>query len=178
MNSSQSDPDPIRSTSTLIRMSGLLLCILGMGGIFVPGVVSLVIEVFLGWLMVIGGLLWGYTSYQFRGRSFISWLKPLILIVGGSILLSNPASGIDAIALILSIYLFTDAFGSFGMAYERYPLAGWIWLLVNGTLSLALAVLILIGWPQASTIYLGIYVGISLLFDGLSLFILGLALKH
>jgi|GEM_PF-5114377 len=124
MNSSQSDPDPIRSTSTLIRMSGLLLCILGMGGIFVPGVASLVIEIFLGWLMVIGGLLWGYTSYQFRGRSFISWLKPLILIVGGSILLSNPASGIDAIALILSIYLFTDAFGSFGMAYERYPLGG------------------------------------------------------
>jgi len=47
---------------------------------------------------------------------------------------------IAAITLLISFYLLTDAFGSFGLTFERCPLPGWRWMILNGVLSLALAV--------------------------------------
>jgi len=162
---------------TPLLIAGILLAIVGAAGIFLPGVLSLAIEIFLGWLMIVGGILWGYYNYRWHGSTFISWLKPLILFAGGILLLVYPVSGIAAITLLVSFYLIIDAFGSFGMAFEFRPQPGWIWMILNGVLSLALAILILMGWPATSPIYLGIIVGISLLFDGVSLFMLGIAMK-
>ena len=159
-------------------VSGLLLAILGVVGIFFPGELSITIEVFLGWLMIVGSIFWSYHVFQWHRSSFISWLKPLALFVGGFLLLIYPVSGIAAITLLVSFYLFTDAFGSFGMAFEHRSGSGRFWMILNGILSLALAILILIGWPLSSPVYLGIIVGISLLFDGMSLFMFGIAVKN
>jgi len=177
MNRNESGQGLGKTVKTSTWVAGLLLAILGAAGIILPGVMSLTLEIFLGWLMVTGGVFFGYYTFKNLGRSFIAWLKPLILIVAGVLLLANPVSGIAAIALLVSFYFFTDAFGSFGLAYERYPLSGWGWMVINGIMSLLLAVLILIGWPVTSAFYLGMYVGISLLFDGISLFMLGMAMK-
>ena len=177
MSTVTTDQDPIKSVRTPLLIAGVLLALVGAIGIFLPGVLSLAIEIFLGWLMIAGGILWAYYTYHVRSSSFISWLKPVILLVGGILLLVYPVSGIAAITLLVSFYLLTDAFGSFGLAFERRPLHGWFWMILNGVLSLVLAVLILVGWPVTSPIYLGIIVGISLLFDGVSLFMFGVAMK-
>ena len=177
MNTVTPNQDPMQSVRMPLLIAGVLLMILGVAGIFLPGVLSLAIEIFLGWLMIAGGVMWAYFTYQWHGASFNSWLKPLILVAGGILLLVYPVSGIAAITLLISFYLIIGAFGNFALAFERRPLTGWIWMLFNGVLSLLLAVLILMGWPTTSPIYLGIIVGISLLFDGLLLFMLGVAMK-
>ncbi len=177
MNRVSNEQYPRKSSNKAVWVIGLLLAILGVVGIFLPGRLSFAIELFLGWLMIVGGVFWGYYIYQSHASSFIAWLKPLILVIGGGLLLFYPISGIAMIVLLLSFYLFTDAFGSFGLAYEHHPRPGWIWMVVNGIFSLVLAVLVLIGWPLTSPFYLGIVVGISLLFDGLSIFMLGLSMK-
>ena len=177
MNTKSTDQNTMKPVRSPLLIAGGLLTLLGTAGIFLPGALSLTIEIFLGWLMIAGGILWGYYNYRWHGTTFISWLKPLILFAGGVLLLVYPVSGIAAITLLVSFYLITDAFGSFALAFEFRPLSGWIWMILNGVLSLALAILILVGWPATSPIYLGIIVGISLLFDGVSLFMLGLAIK-
>jgi uncharacterized membrane protein HdeD (DUF308 family) len=48
-------------------------------------------------------------------------------------------------------------------------------MVFNGLLSLVLAIALLIGWPAASPMLLGLYIGISLLFDGLALVFMSLA---
>jgi uncharacterized membrane protein HdeD (DUF308 family) len=49
----------------------------------------------------------------------------------------------------------------------------WLVWLFNGIASLALGVLFVIGWPMSSILLIGILVGISLLFDGISLLLGG-----
>ena len=88
-------------------------------------------------------------------------------------MLYSPAAGIAALGLLLSFYLMMDAFGSFTLAQAHYPAKGWGWMLVNGLFSLALAVLFLIGWPATSIWLVGLYVAISLLFDGIALSVIG-----
>lgn len=177
MNKVTTNQDLVKSMGTSVWVTGLLLALLGGAGIFFPGALSLTIEVFLAWLMIMGSILWGYYVYQWHRTALISWLKPLVLLIGGILLLVYPVTGVAAITLLISFYLFTDAFGSFALAFERRPLSGWFWMILNGVVSLVLAVLILVGWPSTSPIYLGIIVGISLLFDGISLFMLGFAMN-
>ena len=79
--------------------------------------------------------------------------------------------------LLLAIYLLLDAFGSFALAQSIHPVVGWGWMTFNGVTSMLLALLFLIGWPSTSLWLVGLYVGIALLFDGLTLLAIGWALR-
>ncbi len=172
-----SDINTLKSSRKYFFIIGGLLILLGIVGIFLPYALSITIEIFLGWLMLTGGILWAWNTYKWHRTTFNSWLKPLILLAGGILLLVFPVSGVASITLMISFYLITDAFGSFTLAFERRPLSGWVWMILNGIMSFALALLLLWGWPMTSPVYLGIIVGISLLFDGLALFMLAMAMK-
>jgi uncharacterized membrane protein HdeD (DUF308 family) len=169
--------DPGEKMISRIKLSGILLIALGILGIFVPQLLSLFVEGFLAAMMLIGAAVSAYHTYHFNRSSITDWLKPLILLIGGVLLLVYPSSGVAAIILMVSFYFFTDAFASFALSYERYPTPGWFWMTLNGVLSTLLAFLVLIGWPESSLMYLGIFIAISLIFDGWVLFMLSRTLK-
>ena len=154
---------------------GVLLTLVGIAGAVVPQITSIVVDVFLGWLLIMAGVLAAYIAFLGRWHSMIAWAKPVLLIIIGGLFLYYPAVGIAAMALLLTTYLLLDAFSSFGLAYDYYPLNGWIWMVINGVVSLALAVFVLMGWPITSVIFVGLYVGLSLMFDGLTLIFMSLA---
>jgi len=154
---------------------GVALIVTGLTGAIMPQFLSLVSELFLGWLAIMAGVLSGYIVFLSRGRSMIAWLKPALLLLTGALFLLYPLAGIAAMALLLTIYLMLDALASFGLAHDYHPLEGWGWMVFNGLLSLILAIALLVGWPAASPILLGFYIGISLLFDGLALVFMSLA---
>jgi uncharacterized membrane protein HdeD (DUF308 family) len=172
------EQDILKPMPRSLTFLGVALVILGTIGIVFPNALALAVELYLGWIMIMGGLVWLYYAYKLRANSFGSWIKPTVLLVGGGLWLAFPASGIAALTLLISFYLFMDAFGSIALAFERRPLQGWFWLLFNGALSLTLAIFILAGWPATSAFYLGVFVGISLLFDGISLLMLSMTLKE
>ena len=88
-------------------------------------------------------------------------------------MLFYPMNGIAVIGLLLAVYLVLDAFGSFTFARMIYPLKGWGWMAFNGAISLLLVTLTVVDWPTSSTVIVGLYVAISLFFDGWALIYLG-----
>lgn len=178
MNMTTLNPkDFVYSMRKPLILTGSLMAILGAIGIIFPNLLSIAIEIYLGWIMLAGGILWLYYAFKLHVHSVGGWVKPIILLVAGGLWLANPAVGIAALTLLISFYLFSDAFASFVMAFERRLMSGWGWLMFNGIISLLLAVIILAGWPATSTLYLGLFVSISLLFDGWTLIMLGSSLK-
>ncbi len=177
MTEKSTPQDFIKAFERSILVVATVLALLGFIGIFMPHVVSFTIEIFLGLIMIIGGVFFAYYSYQYHTRSFIGWLKPVILIMVGVLFLMKPGAGIAAFTLLVTFYLLVDAYAGFALSYLRHPAPGWGWFLLNGLLSLTLAVLLMVGWPSTSPVFLGLYISISLLFDGISLFMLGLKLK-
>lgn len=155
-------------------IAGILLIIVGITGAVLPQVMSLVVSAFLGWLLITGGVLTGYLAFLGRGRSMIAFLKPVLLVITGAMFVFYPLAGLAAIALLLTVYLLLDAFGGFGLAYDLYPMRGWAWMAFNGLMSFILALVLFIGWPLTSPIMVGLFIGISLFFDGLALVSLGL----
>lgn len=164
------------SRKTVITTSVVLL-LLGVAGIALPQFMSMAIAFFVGWLMIFaGGIALYITWHGFRDRWAV-WLKPFALITIGLILLLHPVAGAAALGLILAVYFLFDGFAGVGSALEMRPHRGWGWLMFNGVLSLLLAAVFILGWPFTSVWLIGLFIGISLFFDGLTLLMLGLAAR-
>ncbi len=162
---------------TYTLVVGILLIILGIGGFFLPELMSLGVEIFFAWLLIIGGLLWAFHTFQYNAKSVMDWIKPVLLLIPGGLMLVYPLTGVAAIGLLLAVYLLLDAFGSFLLAQTIYPASGWGWMVFNGIMSLVLALLFLTGWPATSLWLVGIYISISLFFDGATLIAISTALR-
>lgn len=152
---------------------GIILTLIGIIGIILPQLMSLETVLLIAVLFLLGGAVWLVHAYKYSGIRWSDWLKPVLLLISGALMLFYPMSGIVAIGLLLSIYLLLDAFGSFILAYGLHPEKGWIWMVFNGLASLVLALLFLIGWPETSVWLVGLFVAISLFFDGVTLVYIG-----
>ncbi len=151
------------------KTAGIILMVIGAIGAMFPIAASLTTLVFVSWILVFAGVLTGYFTYKSNAGDWTGWLKSLIFLGVGIYMLVSPAGGIATLGLIFAIYFFMDAFSGFIMASSFYPNKGWgIWTL-NAVLSLAMAMIFVIGWPQTSILLIGLLVGFSLFFDGLAL---------
>ncbi len=157
---------------------GGFFLLLGLLGIILPSVLSLVASAFLGWMLLTGGFLSLYFAFLAKWRSAWAWVKAILLTFTGSLILFNPVAGILAVALLITLYLLMDAVGNFTLAQALYPHKGWGWMAANGVLSLGLALIMVFALPVATVVLVGLYLGISLLFDGIALIMLGLASRH
>ena len=156
-------------------LSGIVLTIIGLIGILLPPIVSLSISFFVSLLLILSGVVSGYQAFLSYQKSMIAWLKPFLLVVTGILILIYPVAGIAAIGIMLAIYFLMDAFAGFSMMFELHELRGAFWLAINSVVSLILGITLIAGWPTSSILLVGLFVGISLFMDGLTLLILGLA---
>jgi len=158
-------------------ITGILLVILGTVGFFLPGLMSLGAALLVAWLLIIGGIVWAGHTYKYDAKSVMNWIKPVLLLITGGLMLFYPLTGIAAVGLLLAVYLLLDAFSSFALAQAMHPASGRGWMVFNGAASLILALLFLYGWPATSLWLVGLYISISLFFDGAALIAISTAHK-
>jgi len=78
----------------------------------------------------------------------------------------------------LALYLAAKATLEFILAYRLRPLPGSGWLFFDGMITLVLAIMIWRTWPASTAWAIGILVGISMLFSGISRLMLSLAARR
>jgi len=166
-----------RSRKAVIIISVILL-LTGIAGIALPQVMSFVVAVFIGWLLILAGAIVFYITWHGFRKRWIAWLKPFVLLTVGFLVLFYPVIGAAALGLLLAVYFMLDGFAGVVFARELRPHRGWGWLMFNGVLSFMLAAVFLIGWPFTSAWLVGLFIGISLVIDGITLLMLGLAAKN
>ena len=106
------------------------------------------------------------------------WLNAvfaLVRIVAGLALLYCVPSGLRVLTLVFAVFLMVEgAFAIFG-AFKIRRQMGWIPLLLNGIITLALGLMVYAHWPTGSVWILGLFFGISLICHGFALFVLGIS---
>lgn len=150
---------------------GMLMVMLGVGALLFPFFASLAIELMVGWILVISGLIGAAQALrtnQWRGFGF-SLLSALLSLVVGTMLLLFPYTGVLSLTLLVALFFAAGGIFRIMLAVRLRPLDNWGWLMVSGILSLTLAVIILTQWPEAATWVVGVLVGIDLIFSGLIL---------
>ena len=92
-------------------------------------------------------------------------------------MLMHPLLGVLSLTLVLAVFLLFEGILelAFYFRIRRIRHAGWI--LFDGIVTLILGILIWAQWPSSSVWVIGTLVGISLIFSGISRFMLSLAVR-
>ena len=171
------EEDLFEKFSKYSKITGIIFVILGIIGIVEPVFMSLATVTFVSWLMLFAGLMAGYFTYISNKHEMAGYLKSFVLIAISLFMIFYPMSGVGTVGLLLAIYFFMDSFAGFSLALSMRPAKGWIWWLVNAIFSMLIGILFVAGWPFSSLYLIGLLVGFSLFFDGISLLITGSIFK-
>lgn len=151
-------------------IEGFVLVALGALAIIVPPIATLAVEMLIGWLLLISGLVGLVGTFRMRSSPGFAWslLSALIGIAAGVILLARPLSGAVSLTLVLSVFLVFEGVASIMLAlHHRRDFAGrWAMLLFSGLIDLVLAGIIFAGLPGTAAWAIGLLVGINLVVGG------------
>jgi uncharacterized membrane protein HdeD (DUF308 family) len=165
----EKDKTILESFSMYSKLAGIIFIILGILGITFPVITSLTTAYFIAWLLLFGGVTLVFHTYKTNKKDWLGWFKAFIFILSGALTFAYPATGVAALGIILATYLFMDGFVSFALAIEQKGEKGWWLILINSIFSVILGAIFIAGWPFNSIFLVGLYIGISLFFDGIVL---------
>ena len=156
------------------------MIVAGCLAILVPPLSGIAVTLFVAWLMILAGVVhWIYTwQRRHRPGMWWGWLLGIVFVGAGICMLAFPVAALASLTLLLGVYLVVDAVLEFTLAFRLRPLNGWGWLLFDGLVALVLAIIIFMRWPHSALWVIGTLVGISILFSGLSRFMLSLSARH
>lgn len=148
---------------------GVLLVILGLIAIARPVYATIASTLVFGWLFIFAGIAQIVYAFSSRLAGQVVWklLLGILYLGAGIIVLSNVFSGAIALTLILGITIFVQGAIQVILAFAIRPARSWVWVLVSGILGIILGILIWSEWPFNAAWLIGLWVGISLLFNGI-----------
>src|SRR5262249_26072041 len=157
----------------LFLVQGIVMLVLGMLALARPMIATLGVEIFAGWLFLVGGivgLIGIFTAWKTPGFVW-GLIRAVMAILIGILLLWRPLAGILTLTLLLAAF-----FAAQGVAQiiasisQRAALPGsWLWVLLSGVIDLILAAIIISGWPGTAAWVLGLLVGVNLIMSGVAL---------
>jgi uncharacterized membrane protein HdeD (DUF308 family) len=159
---------------------GVVMLVLGLLAIAVPEIASLAIAILIGWLFFVGGILRTLSLLRHRGMPGFAWslLTAVLAIVLGLVLLFRPLAGVLTLTIALVVFFVLEGIAAILLAIEhRRHLPSWGWVLLSGLVDLFLAYLIWDGWPSSAGWAIGLLVGISMVFAGISLVMTAIAAR-
>jgi len=164
----------------LLLTAGIISTVLGAIAIIVPPLASVTITYLVGILLLIGAVAYvaEAISRGSTGHRIWSALLAVLYVFAGVWLIINPVSGTITLTWILAIFFLLIGVLRLiaGIASRgKVPNAGWT--IVNGVLSIVIAVLVIGDLPSSAAWAIGLLVGIQLLFDGIALIATAMAGK-
>jgi uncharacterized membrane protein HdeD (DUF308 family) len=148
----------------------ILMILAGVLAIAMPLAAGIAVNLVVAWLLLFSGVAHLVFAWHVRSAGGLAWEVLLGLLYGfvGVYMLMHPALGLASLTLALTIYLFADGAFEFVQWGALRRLPGAVWLLLDGVITLILAVLIWRTWPSSTEWVIGTLVGISMLFSGVS----------
>jgi uncharacterized membrane protein HdeD (DUF308 family) len=173
---SSSDVRPARGW--LIGL-GVVLAILGVLAVAASVATTLMSVLLLGGVLIVGGLVQIVHAFSAArwGGVVLSLLAGVLYTVVGALLLTRPVEGAVVITLLLAAFLLVAGlFRILAAGVLELPNSGWV--LASGVISLLLGIGIWAQWPVSGLWVIGAYVGIEMIAYGVSLAMLGRALRE
>jgi uncharacterized membrane protein HdeD (DUF308 family) len=157
-----------KTSSNMLMLEGVVLIVLGTIAILVPVIFTLAVETLVGAVLVIGGLVRGYSAFKAPSTRSVMWslIAALVAIVAGVLLLVFPLDGVLTLTAVVIALLIIEGVTKIVASFQINRARGWGWLLFTGILDLALGFILWIGLPGTALWAIGLLVGISLIFTG------------
>jgi len=159
-----------------IKIWGWLTLIVGFLAVSSPFVSGVWAATMVAILLIVAGV--SRFIHAFQGGGFWSGLFGLMALITGGVMVAKPLLGLASLTMVLIIYFLAHGISEIIAAFQFRPEKGWGWLLLSGVVSILLSQLILNQWPFSGAWAIGTLVGIQLIFSGMTMIMLGSAVKR
>jgi uncharacterized membrane protein HdeD (DUF308 family) len=155
---------------------GIAAIVLGIIGLGFTGLATLAGVLYFGWLLFIGGVLrLGHAFYTRHWQGvLLNVLAGLLWLFVGGLIIARPTMAAAPLTFVLGLMFFVSGIFKLVVASMlRYP--QWGWTIVDGCISILLAILILDQWPSSAFWVIGLFISIDLIFEGWAMVAMALA---
>jgi uncharacterized membrane protein HdeD (DUF308 family) len=158
----------------------VLLILAGLLAVLIPPLSGLAFTLIFAWAMIFSGITHFVFAFKTHTTGGLVWelLVGAIYLFTGVYLLLHPLDALFSLTLILAVYLFFEGVVETILSFQLRPRHGANWLLIDGVITLILAIMIWRSWPASTAWVIGTLVGISMIFSGFSRLMLSLAAKR
>jgi uncharacterized membrane protein HdeD (DUF308 family) len=170
----------LRTATTWSIVVSVLLIAAGVLAIAAPQIAGIAITAVVAWLLLISAILHLMLAWRSGTAGGVVW-EILLGVVYGAIafyLFAHPALGMASLTLALAVYLVIEGMLEFAAWWQLRASSGSVWLLLDGIVTLVLAMMIASTWPSSAAWVLGTLVGLSMLFSGISRLMLSLSVRR
>jgi uncharacterized membrane protein HdeD (DUF308 family) len=171
--------DTVRLHWQLFLTQGVIMVILGVLAVVWPQISTIAVDVYVGWLFLLSGVVGLATMFLAQNVPAFLWslLTAALSLFVGILLLWHPTEGAVSLTLVLiALFIVEGIFQiAASLSYRDVFPDSWGWMLASGIADLILAALIIKGWPSTASWALGLIVGVNLITSGAAITMVALA---
>lgn len=155
----------------LFLAEGIFFIFLGLCAIVVPQFFTVAIVVFLGWILLFGGIVHISRAFIFSNMPGFGWwlFMGILQVVIGYLFITEPIAGALTLTMLMTVFFALEGVAKISLAFMMRPLANWEFILFSGFTALVFALIIWISWSESAHWLLGLFLGINMVFLGWSL---------
>ncbi len=158
---------------------GIALIILGMIALAHSFMATVWTVAIVGWLLIFAGVAHGVYAFSTQTWGSMLWhlLVGVLDIIVGIWVLLDPLSGALTLTLLIAIMLIVSGIVQI-VASITYRLPNWVWGVLSGVIAVVLGGMVWRQWPVSALWFIGMAVGIMLIFRGWMWLMLGIMVKN
>lgn len=155
---------------------GILSIVAGIIALANPFAATLTAELLAGYMFMAIGILTLLSAFRDQGWKARIWALLLggVITVMGFNLVAHPLQGIVALTVTVAVLMVISGVFRLVLAFTPAAENARLPLFISGALSLVLAVMIFSNFPFSSLVVLGIFLGVELISNGVSLIFISL----
>lgn len=165
--------DALSAHWRLFMFQGAIMIVLGVFAVAVPPLATLTVDLYVGWLFMISGIVGLIAMFSAKDIPAFLWnlITAALSVAVGVLLVWKPVTGALSLTLVLAAFFVAEGIfqSATSIAYREVMRGSWGWMLVSGLADLALAAMIIMAWPLSAAWALGLIVGINLISSGWAL---------
>ncbi len=171
--------EALQKTIKSFKTLGIVILVIGILALIYPNGFGKVSAISIGACMILGGHFRMTLAIVAKsmGSIVLKFMFGLTMIFAGTGFIGNPDMALTTLTFAMILYLIVDGTVTSVYGYSLLSLGKGMFLLANGIISIVLAALVYMNWPESSHFILGIYIGVKLVIDGITLFLTGNMLK-
>jgi uncharacterized membrane protein HdeD (DUF308 family) len=160
-------PEEIGANRSWFAVLGAVLIVLGAIAVVAAFAATLATVLLFGVLLFLAGVAQVVNAATHAGRPGfgLHLTAGILYAVIGGLLVIDPVGGAVSLTLLLAALFLIAGIGRIVLGFQAQS----PWFTFSGAIDLLLGVLILVGWPETGTWVIGLFVGIEMIFAGISM---------
>ena len=119
---------------------------------------TIAVKVFLGWIILIGGLVTAFHAFSTQKWSafFYNLMVGVLYVLVGGWLAFLPLTGVITLTVMLATLFIVQGVVQAALAFQLRPRDGWMWILVAGIIAIVAGFMLITGLPSTATWAIGL----------------------